>query len=184
MRKHARSLVRVLGEQLGAENIKFGVEVGVWQGELSADLLRMFLNLHLTMVDLWKPFADSTMHAKDNNDKAMEQALVTAKQNTSFASDRRLITRRSSIAEARHWSDEKFDFGFIDADHKSVPEDLPAWWKKIRSGGIVAGHDYDGIGDRRKGWGVKKAVDDFFARIGLKVHVEPGLVWWVKKSSS
>ena len=37
-----------------------------------------------------------------------------------------------------------FDFVFIDGDHKFdfVMEDLIGWARKVRSGGIVAGHDY------------------------------------------
>ena len=62
MRRHARSLIHVLTLQLGTENVRFGVEVGVWRGELSADLLRTFPDLFLVMVDLWKPYDESAMH--------------------------------------------------------------------------------------------------------------------------
>ena len=57
------------------------------------------------------------------------------------------------------------DFVYIDArhDYESVLEDLNAWFHKVKPGGILAGHDYaDGMlpqGD----FGVKSAVDEFFA---------------------
>lgn len=184
MKKHARSLVRVLTQQLGVDNVRFGAEIGVWRGELSADLLRTFPGLGLTMVDLWEPFGDSAMHNKDNNVGTMLEALEDAKRNTWFAKDRRCIAPFPSEEVALHWKDEEMDFVFIDADHfyKSVRADLRAWWPKVQSNGIMAGHDYNGMGDRRKGWGVKQAVDEFFGALSITVHVEPGRVWWVRKS--
>jgi hypothetical protein len=68
------------------------------------------------------------------------------------------------------------DFVYIDArhDYESVKEDLHAWFDKVRPGGILAGHDYaDGIlvqGD----FGVKTAVDEFFAERGIPVHITEG----------
>jgi len=186
MRKHARSLIRVLTYQLGTENIHFGIEVGVWQGELSADLLQTYPDLFLVMVDLWQPLDNSTMHDKDNDIQTMQEAMETAEQNTRFARKRRLIVQRASVEEAKQWANETMDFAFLDADHfyESVKADLHAWWPKVRRDGIMAGHDYNGMGDRRKGWGVKRAVDEFFDTIDTSVHVEPGLVWWAKKERS
>ena len=186
MRRHARSLIRVLSYQLGTANVCLGAEIGVWRGELSADLLRSFPELILMMVDLWKPFGDSTMHDKDNDFRAMTEAKEAAERGTQFAEDRRQVFASASVEQAEQWADEVMDFVFIDADHfyESVKADLRAWWPKVRVGGIAAGHDYNGMGDRRKGWGVKRAVTDFFEVLKLEVHVEPGLVWWVRKERS
>jgi len=180
MKKHARSLIRVLSQ---LETVRFGAEVGVWRGELSADLLRTFPDLSLVMVDLWQPFGGSAMYDKDNNAQAMLKAMEDAIQNTKFADKRRLIVQRASTEEAKRWADGAMNFVFLDADHfyESVMADLLAWWPKLRNDGIMAGHDYDGMGDRRKSWGVKRAVNEFFGKLGLAVHVEPGHVWWIKK---
>ena len=185
MRKHARSLVQILTQHFGVGNVRFGAEVGVWRGELSADLLRTFPELCLVMVDLWKPFGDSAMHNKDNNASAMLEALEDAKRNTSFAKGRSIIVHCLSEGAATDWEDEEMNFVFVDADHfyESVRADLHAWWSKVQSNGIMAGHDYNGMGDRRKGWGVKRAVDEFFGAMGITVHVEPGRIWWVSKSN-
>ena len=183
MRRHAKSLVRVLTLQLGRENVRFGAEIGVWRGELSADLLRSFPDLYLFMIDLWEPIVDSSMHDKDNSIAAMHEAMEAAHENTAFAADRRQLWKGASTVEAAGFSDRAFDFVFLDADHfyESTRPDLHAWWPKVRDGGIMAGHDYNGVGDRRKGWGVKRAVDEFFGQFGLEVHVESGLVWWARK---
>ena len=185
MRKHVRSLVRVLEQQFGKQFIFYGAEVGVWRGELSADLLRSFSEVRIMMVDSWEPFDSSAMHIKDNNDKAMLEAQEAAVQNTLFAHTRRTIINYPSVRAAGLQEDGSMDFVFIDADHyyESVQADLEAWWSKVQDFGIMAGHDYNGMGDRRKGWGVKRAVDEFFGAMDLEVRVEPGLVWWVAKEN-
>ncbi len=53
--------------------------------------------------------------------------------------------------------DESLDFVYIDADHRFdyVMEDLIAWGRKVRKGGIISGHDYY----RFRNAGVVPAVD-------------------------
>lgn len=183
MKTHARSLVKVLSHRIGTENVRLGTEVGVWRGELSADLLRSFPNLFLFMVDLWQPFDGSAMQHKDNSVEVMLAAMENARQNTEFAAYRRRLFASGSVEQAEHWTDHSMDFVFLDADHfyESVRADLHAWWPKVHPSGVLAGHDYNGRGDRRKGWGVKQAVDEFFEPLKLVVCLEPGRVWWVTK---
>jgi len=185
MRKHEKSLVRVLFAEFGKERTIRGAEVGVWKGHLSAELLRFFPDLHLVMVDLWSiPPGPSSMRERDNNASAMLKAMKMARTQTEFASARRRLYQEASVDAARRFSVGSFDFVFIDADHyyKSVVADILAWWPRVKVGGILAGHDYNGVGDRRKGWGVKKAVDRFAIAQHVPINVEPGLVWWTKKT--
>ena len=184
MRKHARSLCWVLNEQIGNNEVKEGVEVGVWKGELSRNLLQTFSNLSLVMIDLWRTTEENvSMHDKDRKEGAMEDAKEAAQMNVKDFGTRARLVQGSSVRLASFFAKEFSDFIFIDADHfyENVSADIRAWWPKVREGGVMAGHDYNGMGDRRKGWGVKRAVDEFFGALGLEVHVEPGLVWWVQK---
>lgn len=184
MKKHARSVAEIVEAEFGRESEIQGAEIGVWKGELSRDLLSHFPRLHLTMVDLWTAEgSDKSMHSKDSSQTSMENAFLAAHSNTEFASHRRIVERGDSVEVADCCRNLWFDFVFIDADHfyESVRADLLAWFPKVKSKGIVCGHDYNGAGDRRKGWGVKRAVDEFFGTVKLDVNVKPGLVWWVKK---
>jgi len=60
------------------------------------------------------------------------------------------IKKMTSIEASKFYNDETFDLVFIDADHqfKSVIEDIEAWLPKVRTGGIICGHDYFRTGDR------------------------------------
>lgn len=59
--------------------------------------------------------------------------------------------------------DRSLDFVYIDGNHKYgyVAMDLVEWSKKVRKGGIIAGHDYYDIKGSRANRGVKYAVDGF-----------------------
>lgn len=70
-----------------------------------------------------------------------------------------------SVRAAKLFPDESLSFLFIDGDHaeEAVTADLCAWWDKIRVGGVIAGHDYEGYYPGGKN-PVKTAVDRFFGR--------------------
>lgn len=66
--------------------------------------------------------------------------------------------RLPSAEAAKTYADNSLDFVFIDADHEyeSVKEDIEAWLPKVKIGGTLAGHDYEG-----PWWpGVAKAVHE------------------------
>jgi len=63
--------------------------------------------------------------------------------------------RLPSLTACQLYADKSLDFVFIDSchDYEAVKADIQAWSKKIRPGGVLAGHDYD--------WPtVRKAVDE------------------------
>lgn len=67
-----------------------------------------------------------------------------------------LIQARSPVA-AGLYRDGSLDYGWIDGAHDrdSVEADCRAWWPKVRTGGTLAGHDFDQGGVRQ---GVAGAV--------------------------
>jgi predicted O-methyltransferase YrrM len=53
-----------------------------------------------------------------------------------------------STAGAARYADRSLDFVFIDADHTTpkVTADVQAWLPKVKSGGVLAGHDWNRFG--------------------------------------
>ena len=179
MKRHTRSFVRVVKKAIGFPEL--GCEVGVLTGANSGCLLRAFPDLRLFMVDLYREHDEGGK--KLSNTEKMLDALRAAAKATQFAAARRTFLITDSVSASKLVVDGSLDFVFVDADHSygGVIGDLDAWIGKVRSGGIVGGHDYGGMGDRRGRFGVKRAVDEFAGRKGYNVENEPGLVWWFVK---
>ncbi|MEM9346355.1 MAG: glycosyltransferase [Planctomycetota bacterium] len=91
------------------------------------------------------------------------------------------LIREDSIAGSQHFEDDSLDFVYLDADHSEagVMNDLCHWAVKVRTGGIIAGHDYG----HRDFPGVKRAVDRYFARFGWRVNELGNGVWWVQRQA-
>lgn len=70
----------------------------------------------------------------------------------------------SSVDYGKSLQDNTLDIVFIDGDHseEGVTNDLEIYYKKIRKGGLLVGHDYGGdFGNCEKVVNVKPAVDKF-----------------------
>lgn len=150
-----------------------GVEVGVQQGEYSEMLLRTWCGVQLISVDPWAP--DEPEAYRDIANVALEEHeanLLVARDRLGRFAGRCDVWRMASVDAAGRFSDGCVDFVYLDARHDeaSVTQDLRAWWRTIRPGGLMAGHDYvDGeLAEGR--FGVKAAVDRFFTGKGLFVR--------------
>lgn len=185
-RHRAQVIADVLYEH-GMCEPRLAAEVGVFRGETSALLLRMFDTLRLTLVDPWKAAAcDSTWAGSGSTlakkpQAVMEKAYRDAISATQFAHDRRVVLRLTSERAAAKIADGALDFVFIDGDHslEAVTRDLLHWTPKVRSGGFVMGHDYTKPPPRK--FGVAEAVDAFALHNQYEVHVGPDEVWWFQK---
>ena len=106
--------------------LKKGVEVGVRGGSNALNICKHIANVSLGLVDLWRG---------DRHYARVERILAPY--------DVQLI-RKKSMDALNDFERESLDFGYIDANHTFdyFMEDLIGWSKKIRSGGIIAGHDY------------------------------------------
>jgi len=184
-----------------------GVEVGVFRGFFSKDILRLWQGGTLFMVDVWKKMEDD-YNDVCNNDDHMKYLRDTC-DNVQGFEDRAIIIRSTSEIAATLFPDESLDFVYIDANHayEHVKKDIEIWYPKVRKGGVFAGHDYINIDwyadpnflpnmkdkhlyntvNGKKYYngvfGVNPAVDEFCEKYGytLDVTTEWWGTWWIIK---
>ena len=162
-----------------------GAEIGVKTGFFSEVLLDRWEGRKLISIDPWEA---------DEPDAYVDVANVTQEQHDAFLAetrqrlerfgDRSEIWRDYSTTAAPRVADGSLDFVYVDArhDHDSVLEDLDHWFGKVRPGGVIAGHDYVNGTFPEGEFGVKSAVDEFFARRDLPVLStwgDPPWVTWI-----
>lgn len=170
-----------------------GVEVGVWRGEMSASLLRLKPDLFLYMVDNWLPSEERPESYRLSGDirsqddaETMADAARKAIAWTEAWEDRRKIFLGDSLDAADYFDDGSLDFVFLDAEHtyEAVSADIVAWLPKIRSGGLMSGHDYSPPGvHSKRGWpGVVRAVDEAAERYGWSLDLGAEATWFARVS--
>lgn len=116
-----------------------GAEIGTFAGEYAEMLCEVNPGLRLTCVDRWAPYAGYVDYTRV---QTLDQAYSAA--SARLAPYGCELLRMDSLEAAAAVPDGSLDFVYIDANHLLVPfiQDLEAWVPKVRSGGIVAGHDY------------------------------------------
>ena len=151
-----------------------GVEVGVLRGNFSKYILRHWEDGLLYSIDPWK-----------RTDPIQREKLYTeAKAKLEEFKKRSIILRKTSEQASLSFQDNSLDFCYIDASHKydDVKLDIKLWWRAVKTGGVLCGHDY-GINEnlwleknpKRKSWPhkqTKKAVDDFVKKSNVEVYVD------------
>jgi hypothetical protein len=113
-----------------------------------------------------------------------DDAFADAQRRLERFGDRAEFWRMPSLNAAPKIEDGALDFAYIDArhDYASVLEDLAAWFPKVRAGGIFAGHDYVNGQFPEGEFGVRSAVDEFFADTEFVVYDtydEPEWATWI-----
>lgn len=131
--------------QANGIDVRSIVEIGSWMGKTASDLRRLFPGSHLYLIDPWKPSASYLEKGRppclhpEEFEKAYQhvRALFEGDPLTT-------ILRKTSLQGAKKIP-QGIDLAFIDGDHsyEQVKQDILTWKKKIRHGGLLAGHDYN-----------------------------------------
>lgn len=97
-------------------------------------------------------------------------------ENTSFIPHLTLIYSVSDEAKDKI-ADNSIDLLFVDGNHhyEQVKRDLENYWSKLKTGGVLLGHDYQGPHP-----GVKRAADEVFGKEKLTL-LKNSRIFMVKK---
>lgn len=132
-------------------DFRIGVEIGTDQGEFAEVLCKSIPKLSLTCVDPWKAEAYEKGEQPEGNEvqeffekryEETKERLTPYMQIGKFPQVN--IIRKTSRQALDSFPDDLFDFVYIDGNHDflNVTQDIHYWLKKVRSGGILSGHDY------------------------------------------
>ena len=117
---------------------KVGAEIGVQAGIF----LELFCHAGLKMygIDPWHNYEGywgEGAFAKENEDLYNGCVEMAKKYDCT-------LIKKTSLDALADFADNSLDFVYIDGNHdfRYVADDLYEWTKKVRPGGMIAGHDY------------------------------------------
>lgn len=130
-----RDNLPALFKELGFKN---GVEIGVRGGEYSVLLSEAGMQVY--GVDPYTSYHGYWDHTRQGTFDAFEaQAIERLKPYADYR-----FVRKFSLDAVKDFADGSLDFVYIDGNHnfQNCTNDIIEWTKKVRIGGIIAGHDY------------------------------------------
>ena len=164
-----------------------GVEIGTYRGEYAEHLLTHWAGV-LYCVDPWanlpkEEYLDGCVIDHSNMTPLnMDLIYADAKARlTKFGARVQLFRGTGDQFAAQHL--QSVDFVYIDGNHdrEHVTRDIETWWPRIRSGGVLGGHDFYVRDDHLQRADVLNAVWDFSERIKTRPHVTACTSWWFIK---
>lgn len=130
-------------------------EIGSYMGHSAIIFNEYFKNVYC--VDAWISGYDPNDGASNKDMRWVENEFDNRVKSTDIIKCKGL-----SIDIAKTVEDDSIDIVYIDATHtyEGVKSDILAWIPKVKSGGIISGHDYD---TKSEGWdngGLKRAIHE------------------------
>lgn len=154
--------VETLGVFLGDKGITGNVaEGGVFQGEFSAVMNKVFADRKLYLFDTFEGFDERDIDKEHNFSSAKQGDYAITSENMvmqKMAYPENVIIKKGYFPDSANGIDDKFCFVNLDFDLYNPTSSGLEWFeRKMVSGGVILVHDYFSTQFR----GVKEAVDDY-----------------------
>lgn len=116
-----------------------GAEVGTEQGVYAETMCKANPGVKLYCIDAWKAYRGYRDHTRQEKLDLFYE--ITKERLAPYNCE---LIRAFSMDAVKQFKDESLDFVYIDGNHDfiNVVQDVYYWSKKVRKGGIIAGHDY------------------------------------------
>lgn len=164
----------IISELIESNNLKSFVEIGIGHGATASRVLKRIKDPDFRYYGI-DPYVRYSGYTQDNNSKQkkINQNVKSVNQNV-FTDPRAKFINNYSEAAVIEFKPKGIDIIFIDGNHayEYVKQDLDLWYPKCKA--VLCGHDYVYSG---RHIGVKKAVDEFVEREGLKMILDSDNVW-------
>ena len=120
-----------------------GIEVGTADGRFSEHFLKDLRGLHKWNWTIVEPLPNANFKKRLKND--WRSSGLLEKVNLVFLKH---FSLDKSLFDAL--AKEHYDFIYLDGDHsyEGVKAEIPLFWENVKSGGILAGHDYCNHGEK------------------------------------
>ena len=121
-----------------------GVEVGVWKGDFSREILDAITPSKLYLIDPWELNDDQTNRTStvDTTQDALDAVHSEVVERFKAWSSVNVCRARSDEAAAS-WQEPPVDWVYVDSIHTfpATYETLAEWWPHIKPGGLACGDD-------------------------------------------
>lgn len=131
-----------LSEFFKSLGFKTGAEIGVYKGKFCEKFCLQGINMYA--IDDWS--------SHDGEDPERQEYLYNYSKKVLARAGNSTVIRKTSIEAVKDFEPNSLDFVYIDADHHfgGIAHDLEQWYKRVKPGGIVSGHDYSYTGDNAR----------------------------------
>jgi predicted O-methyltransferase YrrM len=160
------------------ENNSHFVEVGTWCGQsaiyMAVEIINSNKQIKFDCVDTWEGSEEHQNLDVIRNNNLYETFLANIEPVKTIIKP----VRQKSLDAAKIYNDNSLDFVFIDAahDYENVKNDIWAWYPKVKSGGMLAGHDY------APEWvDLLRAVHEFLEKEKYELSVQSENCWGIIK---
>lgn len=145
---------------------KTAVEIGVAYGGHSEMILLNTKIEKLYGVDPYKNYSEYDGDCQNFEQRKQDDVHEMVSSRLSYYGGRFELLRDYSDNVLDKFKDESLDIVYIDGNHfeEFIKRDVSNWWKKVRVGGVLSGHDYD-----HPSFPVTSIVNDFFMNLNLDV---------------
>lgn len=160
-----RPMIAFIKNNIPNGNGFVGIEIGVYHGYHSRNILRNLLIKKLFLIDPYGTYIQ-------DGDAVFENA----KKDLLKYQDKIEFVRKTSD-DAINDVPNELDFIYIDGNHEYeyVKNDFIMYYPKVKQGGIIGGHDFDTC------LGVREAVTELCREMDLKLHNHKNDWWTIKK---
>lgn len=172
-----RDDIHLLLNKMKAKKI---AEIGVREGVHLQELLKCHTIEEAVGIDIWDLWSETKIPGQNDDNSSIELLSCRYdKMKIMESNDLRIkLIKDFSVKAISSFPDEYFDFIYIDADHSeaAVYKDIKASWSKVKSGGILAGHDF------HLAWkGVIASVKRFAKENNVEFYVDSEIDWFIIK---
>jgi len=172
-----REALKYINRSLGSSNYLVGAEIGVRTGKNALSMLESMPTRKVYLIDHYEKHLESSGNFVSFTDqhKFYKEMFVSIQPYL----DRAVLVSMPSVFASTLFSDEYFDFVYVDGRHgyADVMEDLTLWYPKVKKNGVLCGHDFGNKSTPE----VELAVRDFCNSKGLELFKMDDLDWVTRR---